>query len=622
MRTGSAKTRPLTLGPDDVTLEKRPDGSTIVRSPHPLGPYPKRITERLIHWAKVAPDRVFVGERAADGLWKTLTYAQTLDAVERLGSAFVARGLSAERPIAVLSGNDIEHLLIYLACAHVGVPFAPVSVAYSLISSDFGKLKHVFKILTPKLVFASNGKQFERAITAVLPDDAELVVAGNPVDGRKATLFADLLKTEKSDAMRAAFASVGPDTIVKFLFTSGSTAMPKAVVNTQRMICANAVQIRESMAFLADEPPVLVDWLPWNHTFGGNHNVSIALDNGGSFYIDSGKPVPGPAFEPTVKNLRDISPTIYFNVPKGYEMLIARMREDEALRINFFSRLKMLFYAGAALPQHVWDEIDELAIRTTGERIFMMTGFGSTETAPSALFTTRMDSSAGMIGVPVRGLDLKLVHNGSKLEARVRGPNITPGYWRQPELTTAAFDQEGFYKFGDAVKFVDENEPRKGFVFDGRVTEDFKLGTGTWVSVGPLRAAMIAHFAPLLREAVICGHGHDDVTAMLLLDTDGCRAFAPDIPADSSLSVYANHPAIRAELDRRLHALAEKSTGSSNKVVRALVLEEPPSIDIGEVTDKGSINQRAVLEHRAPLVAELYGESPSARTLFVTKQVS
>jgi feruloyl-CoA synthase len=614
--------RELRLGPGDAILEKRADGTMIVRSPHALGVYPERLTERLVHWAGTAPDRVFVGERTRDGDWRTLTYAQTLDLVRRLASAFLARGLSAERPVAVLSGNDIEHLLVYLACAHVGIPFAPVSVAYSLVSSDFGKLKHVFNILTPKLVFSASGATYARAIAAVMPEDAELVVTRDPAPGQPSTAFDDLLKREPGAAVLEAFDAVGPDTIVKFLFTSGSTAMPKAMINTQRMICSNARQIRHAMAFLADEPPVMIDWLPWNHTFGGNHNISIALDNGGTLYIDAGKPVAGPPFESTVRNLREIAPTVYFNVPKGYEMLVARMREDEALRINFFSRLRMLFYAGAALPQHVWDALDELAVQTVGERIFMMTGLGATETAPSALFTTMRASRAGMIGVPVRGCELKLVRNGEKLEARVRGPNVTPGYWRQPELTSAAFDKEGFYKFGDAVKFFDERDPGMGFVFDGRVTEDFKLGTGTWVSVGPLRMAMIAHFAPLLREAVICGHGRDELAAMLLLDPDGCRLIAPELPADAPLRSYAEHPRIRDELAVRLRSFADLSTGSSNRITRVIVLDVPPSIDLGEVTDKGSINQRAVLDCRVHLVAELYRDVPSARTLCAIEQVN
>ena len=612
------KLRAVRLGSDQVTLEKRPDGTMRVRSTHLLGPYPTRITDRLVHWAQKAPDRTFVGERKPDGTWRTLTYAQTLDAVERIGSALVARGLSVDRPVAILSGNDIEHLLLHLACVHVGIPFAPVSVAYSLVSTDFGKLRHIVNLLTPKLIFAASGSVFARAIAAIMPADAELVVTRDPPPGRSATLFADLLNTTPTPAMQAAHEAVGPDTIAKFLFTSGSTSMPKAVINTQRLICSNARQILHSMAFLEDEPPVLVDWLPWNHTFGGNHNISIALDNGGSFYIDFGKPVPGPGFEPTVQNLKEIAPTIYFNVPKGYEMLVARMRIDDDLRRNFFSSLKMMFYAGAGLPQHVWDELDELAVQTVGERIFMMTGLGATETGPSALFTTIRAARAGMIGIPTPDCELKLVHSGTKLEARVRGPNITPGYWRQPDLTAAAFDEEGFYKFGDAVKFVDENDPAMGFIFDGRVTEDFKLGTGTWVSVGPLRAAMVAHFAPLLREAIIAGHGTDDVTALLLLDPEGCRTLAPELSPDAPLRAFAEHPEIRAELTKHLASFAAKSTGSSTRVVRAIALETPPSIDLGEVTDKGSINQRAVLESRPDLVEELYLEQPSARTLCAT----
>ena len=603
--------RPVKLGPADVVVARRGDGAILLRSPHPLPDYPKNLTQRLVHWAAAAPERVFLAQRDASGGWRTLTYAQALTAVRAIATALLERDLSADRPIAILSGNDIEHGLIGLAAMHVGIPYAPISVPYSLLSQDFKKLKTIIDILTPGLVFAATGAPFARAIAAAVPHDVEIVVTANPPADRPATLFAALRETQPSGAVDAAHQKVGPESIAKILFTSGSTGQPKGVINTQRMLCANQSMIRCGFAFFADEPPVLVDWPPWNHTFGGNHDFGLVLDNGGSFYIDEGRPLPG-AIEATVRNLRDIGPTIYLNVPKGFEMLLPYLRSDAGLRQRFFSRLKVLFYAGASLAQHVRDELQELAIAATGERIIFLSSLGSTETAPAALACTFESERTGNIGLPLPGVELKLVPRDEKFEARLRGPNITPGYWRSPALTAEAFDDEGFYKIGDALKFADPGDPAKGLLFDGRLAEDFKLATGTWVSVGPLRAAFIAHCAPLVRDVVLAGADRDDVTALVFPDLDACRGLAPDVPADTPAATLLADPRVRGAFTRLLAQLADPARGTSNRVMRALILAEPPSLDIGEMTDKGSINQRAVLVHRARLVEELYAEPSPA----------
>ncbi len=606
--------RPVKLGPADVVVERRSDGAILLRSPHALPPFPKKLTERLVHWANAAPARVFLAQRDAAGAWRTLTYAQTLAAVRAIAAALLARDLSAERPIAILSGNDIEHALLGLAAMHVGIPYAPISVPYSLLSRDFGKLKTIIDILAPGLVFAANGTAFARAIAVAVPADIEVVVTANPPSDRRATLFGDLSKTQPTAAVEAAHAEVGPDTIAKILFTSGSTGQPKGVINTQLMLCANQAMIRAGLAFVADEPPVVVDWLPWNHTFGSNHNFGLVLDNGGSLYIDEGKPLPG-AIDATVRNLRDIAPTIYFNVPKGFEMLLPHFAADPALRETFFSRLKVMFYAGASLSQHVLDALQELAVKTTGERITFMSSLGSTETAPAAVACSWQSERAGNIGLPLPGVALKLVPRDGKLEARLKGANITPGYWRAPALTADAFDDEGFYKIGDAVKFADPADPAKGLLFDGRLAEDFKLATGTWVSVGPLRAAFIAHFAPLVRDVVLAGADRDDATALVFPDLDACRKLAPGLGQDTPPAMLLADPRVVAEFRRHLDSFAAASSGTSSRICRAVLLAEPPSLDVGEMTDKGSINQRAVLAHRAALVQELYANPPPSQVI-------
>jgi feruloyl-CoA synthase len=605
--------RPVKLGPADVVVERRGDGTILMRSPHALPPYPRMLTERLMHWAKVAPDRVFLAQRDAAAGWRTMNYAQTLTAVRAIAAALLQRGLNAARPVAILSGNDIEHALLGLAAMHVGIPYAPISVPYSLLSQDFGKLNTIIEILSPGLVFANNGTAFARAITAVLPRRIEVAVTVNPLADRASTTFATLSQTPATAAVEEAHARVEPDQPAKILFTSGSTGRPKGVENTHRMLCANQAMIRAALPFVADDPPTLIDWLPWSHTFGSNHNFGLVLDNGGSLYIDEGKPLPG-FIEATVRNLREIAPTIYFNVPKGFEMLLPYLASDAALRQTFFSRLKVMFYAGAALAQHVLDGFTELAVRTTGERILFMSSLGSTETAPAALSCNWPSGRAGNIGLPLPGVTLKLIPSEGKLEARLKGDNIMPGYWRAPELTAEAFDAEGFYKIGDALKFADPNDPAKGMLFDGRLAEDFKLATGTWVSVGPLRAAFIAHCAPLVRDVVLAGAERDEVTALIFPDVDAARALArdlaPDLPADAPLPQLLGDARVRAAFAHRLDGFVAASTGTSGRIMRAAILAEPPSLDIGEMTDKGSINQRAVLAHRAGMVEALYADPP------------
>jgi feruloyl-CoA synthase len=615
-RPDAQRFRPVALGPRDYLLDRRADGSIYIRSPHPLGPYPDKLTERLEYWADKAPDRVFLAQRDGAGGWRKITYRETLRAARAIGTALLKRNLSAERPVAIISGNDIEHALLSLGAMYVGIAYVPISPAYSLISQDFGKLRHIFNLLTPGLAYASDGAAFGKAIEAVIPPEVEVVVGRNQHPNRPMTLFEELVAEPAGGAADAAHAKVGPDTIAKFLFTSGSTGLPKGVINTQRMWCSNQAMIVNQLAYFRDEPPVILEWAPWHHTAGGNHNFGFVLYNGGTFYIDDGRPLPG-EIEKTVRNLREIATTWYFTVPKGYEALLPFFRADAELCKRFFSRLKVLWFAGAALSQSVYDEMQELAFRTVGERILFLTGLGSTETAPMALARMWHSDDSTNMGLPVPGVELKLVPNEGKLEARVRGPNITPGYWRQPELTAKSFDEEGFYKLGDALKFEDPNDPGAGLLFDGRVAEDFKLATGTWVSVGPLRARFLAHFEPYARDVVIAGADRDDIAALIFPAIDVCRRLAPGLPADASAETLFADPRLVQEFRFLLNSFAKSATGSSNRICRAILLVEPPSLDAGEMTDKGSINQRAVISRRAALVEELYASQPSARVLLI-----
>ncbi len=592
-----AKYRPLTFGVTRATLREGAQGTHYLRADQDLPPFPERITDRLVHWARTRPDQTVFARRTrnADGTtgdWRHITFAQALDAARRIGQGLINRGLSAERPVLILSENDLEHALLALGCVYAGIAYCPTSPAYSLVSQDFDKLHHVVKTLTPGLVFASDASRYSRAMLATLGDGVELVTTEGTVPGRATTPFASLLATVATPA-------------VKFLFTSGSTKMPKAVINTQRMWCANQQQMMASMPVLAESPLVLVDWLPWNHTFGGNHNVGMVLFHGGTLFIDDGKPTPALMGE-TLRNLREIAPTVYFNVPTGFEAIANAMKTDDALRKTLLSRVQMFFYAGASLAQPVWDALHAAQESEIGERIVMGTGLGMTESGPFGIFVTSPNVKAGDLGLPTPGLELKLVDAGGKTEVRYKGPNITPGYWRMPAETVEAFDEEGFFKTGDAVKWIDETDIHQGLKFDGRIAEDFKLATGTFVSVGPLRAKIIAAGAPYIQDVVITGLDMKEVGAMVF-PTPLVRGLS-GLPADASLHDVLNSAPVLAHFQRLVTELAKTSTGSASRIARLCLLADPPTIDRGEVTDKGSINQRAVLAHRAETVALLHSD--------------
>jgi feruloyl-CoA synthase len=535
------------------------------------------VTEWLVQWSDRAPDRVFLAERSPSGSWRKLTYRETYGAVRRIAQALLDRGLGPQRPVAILSDNGIDHALLSLAAMHVGIPAAPISPAYSLMSKDFGKLKAIFELVRPGLVYAADPQKFALALAAV---------------GATSTPVAELLETNPGSTQEREHAKVKPETVAKILFTSGSTGIPKGVINTHRMLCANQQMLAQAWPFVEDRPPVVVDWLPWNHTFGGNHNFNLVLRNGGTMYVDGGKPVPG-LVDTTARNLKEVAPTLYFNVPRGYDLLLPFLEKDAELRRNFFRELDVIFYAAAALPQNLWDRLKILAT-TEGRTPAMLSAWGSTETAPLATSVHFPMQRAGVIGLPVAECELKLVPSAGKLEVRVRGPNVTPGYYKRDDLTRAAFDAEGFYRIGDAVKFADPDDPSKGIVFDGRVAEDFKLSTGTWVHAGAVRVKLIAAADPLIQDAVITGHDRIEVGALVFL-SPGTKDMSPD--------------AISSRLSTVLAQLAQEG-GSSMVPRRLLVMNEPPSIDANEITDKGYMNQRAVLERRAALVEKLYAGGP------------
>jgi len=599
--------RPVRLGNMAAAAENRADSTTIIRSVEALGAYPRSIVDALESWAHKTPDAVLIADREGDG-WRELSFAQVLKSIPPLAQALLNAGLSVERPLMIISGNEVEHFLLGMAAIWVGIPYAPISPAYSLVSTDYGKLKHIAGLLTPGLVYASDGARFAPATEATFGADVPLIVRTNPVSGRQVHVFADLLQTPVTPAVAEAHAAITPDTVAKILFTSGSTGLPKGVITTNRMMACNQEMIRTALAFLADEPPVLLDWMPWNHVAGGSHNTGIAIYNGGSFYIDDGQPTPA-RFGRTLENLATVQPTFFTNVPKAYEFLVAAFEDHPEARRNLFARLKLLQYAGAGLAQHVFDGLDHAARQETGQRVMIITGYGSTETAPFAFTTTWPVEQAGHIGLPAAGMAVKLVPNGDKTELRLKGPNVTPGYWRDAEKTAEAFDEEGFYRIGDAVRYADPDDLGKGLVFDGRVTEDFKLSTGTWVNFVAVRAGVIGACAPLIRDVVLTGLDLNYIGAMIFPDLEACARQA-GLPPGTDPAIVVAHPVVRQKFAESLAILAGKATGSSNHVARALIMAELPDIDKGEVTDKGSINQRAVRTCRPHLVEALYAETP------------
>jgi len=600
-------------------VDRRKDGVIYVRSLQPLGKYPARVTDQLEFWAAEAPERVFLAQRNRSGAWKTATYAETLTRVRTIASGLLKHGLSSSRPLLILSGNSIEHALLALAAMYVGIPFAPIAPAYSLAVRDFAALGEIWQSLKPGMVFAAEGSLFAPALKAVMQEEIKVVHHGSMPNSISSIAFAELESGAASPAAGDANRRTGPDTIAKILFTSGSTGLPKGVITTHRMLCANQQMIRQVMPCLSDEPPVLCDWLPWNHTFGGSHNFGIALHNGGTLYIDAGRPTPE-LFGETIRNLREIVPTAYFNVPKGYEMLLGYLRSDAELRTTFFSRLNFLFFAAAGLSQHVWDALQDIAFETCGEEILVVTGLGATETAPFAFSTGIEGSASGRIGLPVPGVELKLVSVGERTEARLRGPSITPGFWRRPDLDAAGFDEEKYYRMGDAIKFVDPADVLKGFVFDGRLNEDFKLSSGTWVRVGSLRMRLLEHFGNLLQDVVLAGPDRDYLTALLFPAVQVCKNLCADLAGGARAAEVLARPEIRSTFQERLDAFAILNRNNSTCVVRAMLLDTPPSMEAREMTDKGSINQSAVLKNRAELVVELYKEPVPANVLIIREE--
>lgn len=591
-----------TSDPFATQVERREDGSLILRPLGDLSPYPHRLASHLELWARASPDRVLVARRDAAGAWQHVSYSQMLARIKSIAAGLLSLNLSRDRPVAILSGNSIEHLTLSLAAMWVGIPCCPVSPAYSQVAGDLAKFRYVMDLLTPGLVAAFDTSRFTRALS-LAPADAETVTALGSLEG------------EDAARVEEAHLATDADSIVRFLLTSGSTGQPKAVITTNRMCCSNAAMLRQSMPFIASEPPVLLDWLPWNHTFGGSHNIGLVLAYGGSLYIDDGRPTSA-GIAATLRNLREISPTVYFNVPKGFEMLAPHLRDDPELRKSFYRRLRANFFAGASLAQHTWDEMDATSLRELGCKVPMLTGLGATETGPSVTFTTPASGRSGVIGLPAAGALVKLAVVEEKLEIRVRGPGVTPGYWRQPELTAQAFDLEGFYRLGDAVRLIDPEHPTRGLKFDGRIGEDFKLANGTWVSVGPLRAELIGVLAPAAQDVVIAGLDTEFVAILVITDVDACEKLLSST-GPLNRAELAGEPRLLAWIQQRLAAHARANPASSRCVRRARILPIAPSLDRGEITDKGSINQRAVLSHHADLVGELYSAAPPPHVVVI-----
>lgn len=597
----------LTFAKPSLKVERRKDGTVVMRSEIELGLYPNAIGQHLVDWTAKTPDQIFLAQRNAEDQWEKFSYSDVLKIVRSVGQYLLNNGFDAETPVMILSDNSLEHAFLSLGAMYVGVPVVPVSQAYSLMSTDHGKLKYIHDLTKPRLIYAADGAVFEKAIAALDKGDARLVTKTNQDALNHAISIDEIIATDANGAVDDAFAKVTPDTIAKILFTSGSTGIPKGVLNTQRMLTASQQALAQVWPFLEESPPVIVDWLPWNHTFGGNHNFNLVLRNGGTFYIDAGKPAPG-LIEKSAANLRDVPSTIYFNVPRGFDMIIPHLEADETLREAFFRDLKMVFYAAAALPQNLWERLEAVAKKAGRDDIFMTSSWGSTETSPLVTSVYYPIEKAGVIGLPVPGTQVKLAPEGDKMELRVKGPNVTPGYFGKPDLMKDAFDEDGFYRMGDAGKFEDPDAPERGLVFDGRTAENFKLSTGVWVHVGALRLAIVGALNPLAQDVVISGHDRDELGLLVFLNPVACATIA-DAGPDTPLSDLAANENIRSEIKTRLAAYNENNAASSTRIARAVLLPSPPGIDANEITDKGYINQRAVLERRAETVEKFYSGS-------------
>ena len=593
----------------DIAVERRSDGVIVLKSRIPLQAYDRHIPASLAKWAKHAPERTWLAQRTgADRQWRKLSYSEAKRIVDGLTQGLLNLGLGEGRPVAILSGNSIEHALMTQAAMQARLPAAPVSPAYSLMSQDQLKLKYLFDLIRPAVVMVQDGPAFAKALNALDLTGMTVVHVARPCEGVKSVAFADLAATAVMKDVEASIAKITPDTVGKLLFTSGSTGMPKAVINTQEMMCANAAMMMQVRPRETGGPiSTVLDWMPWNHTMGGNAAFNPVLVDGGTLYIDDGRPMPG-QIEETLKNLHEISPTYYANVPAGYAALAAAMEKDDALCRSFFKNLSIMAYGGARLPDDLYDRMQALAVRTTGERIVFYTGWGSTETAPTSTGTYWDTERVGLIGLPFPGVELKMVPCGSKYELRLRGINVTPGYFGQPDLTKKMFDEEGFYCIGDAGVFVDPDDPAQGLIFAGRVVEDFKLTTGTFVHVGSLRTDAIAAATPIVQDALVAGQDRPFIGLLAWPNLHACRQIVGD--PDATFENVVKHPEVIACLKRGLEAHNASSTGSSMRIARAMLMVEPASIDGNELTDKGYINQRAGLERRAALVERLYADRP------------
>ncbi len=604
----TAPLRPVALAKSAVAVTRLSDGGMLLKSKDPLLDYDRQIGVWLRGWAKQRPDQVFLGERDDSGGWRTITYSETRTACDAISQFLLDRRLDHTSPVMILSENSINFALLAIAAMQVGIPASPVSPSYSLVSRDFSKLIPISKLLNPGLIFAEDGAKFEEALKALDTSNADIVVAQNPVLGLETTLFSELLSATPGPGVDEAFANVTPDHIAKYMFTSGSTGTPKGVINTHRMLCANQQMTSQTLQFLADEPPVVVDWLPWHHTAAGNFMFNTLLCNGGSYYIDTGKPVPG-LFDQTLENLRDISPTMYFNVPAGFASLLPHLEREKPFREKFFKNIKFIWYAGAALTQDLWDRIEHVAFKATGERIAMSSGFGTTESAPSLTFSHWHASQLGNVGAPMPGCEIKLAPMGDKLEIRAKGPSISPGYLGDPDLTASSLDEDGFFKFGDAMRLLDPDNPSKGLIFDGRLSENFKLSTGTWVNVGLLRTDIVAACAPALQDLVVCGHNKDFLGVLAWPSLTGCQEIS-GLGADADMATLIKDPKVRTHIAETLSNFNATAGGSSRVIKRVILMAEPPRIDADEITDKGYINQGATLVRRANLIGGLLSDKP------------